>query len=96
MNILSINTRQPDLNSTMNLYSFLQVCSRITLRLCASARTINFARWRNGAEGLMMHFLHSTAARFRIAKGMIMIRKNPAMKNPLRGVNFPSFWRVCA
>ncbi len=95
MNILSIYTCQTNLYSTVNLYSFLRVCRHISLRLCASTRTINFAQRRKGAERLMMHFLHSTAARFRLAKGMIMIPKYPAMKNPLQGVNFPSFWRVC-
>ena len=43
-----------------------------------------------------MHFLLSTPTRFRLAKGMIMIRKYLAMKNPLLVVNLPSFRTLCA
>jgi hypothetical protein len=97
MNILSRKTCSPNLNSSVNLCSFLRVyggCPFASLRGCANKN--DFAQRRRDAESFRLHFLLSYPARFRLAKGMIMILKYLAMKNPLRGVNFPSFRRVCA
>jgi hypothetical protein len=96
MNILPSNTRSPNLNSSVNLCSFLRVyggCPSAPPRL----RVNQFlTQRRRDAESLRLHFLLSYPVRFRLVKGMIMILKYLAMKNPLRGVNFPSFRTLCA